>query len=246
MGRIRTTLDKPTRAEEVTRALRDLIVAGELKPRERLQEQMLAERLGVSRTPVHESLKTLAGEGLVVYEPHCGFMVRDLDTSDVVHAFDVRMVLEGHAARTVAERGLDDDTAAVLERNLARSEAVLHGARWTERLQAEWFTLNWQFHDAILARAANPYLTRAVTQVRNLPKIYDQALGWHLRQDLVRLYRREQSQQALADHRAVFQALVARQPERAEFLLRDHIFCNREAMLRNFEERVQARRDAGG
>lgn len=242
MGRIRTTLDKPTRAESVTRALRDLIVGGELKPRERLQEQMLAERLGVSRTPVHESLKTLAAEGLVVYEPHCGFMVRELDASDVVHAFDVRMVLEGHAARVVAERGLDDETATVLERNLARSEQVLHGARWNDRLQAEWFTLNWQFHDAILARAANPYLARAVNQVRHLPKIYDQALGWHLRADLVRLYRREQSQQALADHRAVFQALASRQPERAEFLLRDHIFCNREAMLRNFEQRVKAQR----
>jgi len=237
MGRVRTTLDKPTRTQAVTQAIRRLIVDGELVPGARLQEQMLADRLKVSRTPVHDSLKTLTEEGLVAYEPHCGFVVRSLDASDVVHAFDARMVLEGHAARMVATMGLDDAAIALIERNLSRSEEVLYGKNWGERSQNEWFQLNWQFHDAILARAANPFLTRAVVQLRHIPRIYDQTHRIHTRADLARLYRREQSQQALTHHRAVFQALQNQQPDRAEFLLRDHIFINREEMIGNFKVR---------
>ena len=237
MGRIRTTVGKPTRTQTVTDRIRRQIIEGELEPGSRLQEQMLAGRLDVSRTPVHEALKVLAEEGLVRYEPHCGFMVCSLDVSDVVHAFDTRMVLEGHAARTVAEKGLDDATSALIERNFARCEAVLHGRVWNGQRQEEWFHLNWQFHDAILARASNPYLTRTVVQLRHIPRIYDQTHRVHTRNELAKLYRREQSQRALEHHRAVYQALRDRQPERAEFLLRDHIFINREEMIRNFEER---------
>jgi len=237
MGRVRTTLDKPTRTQEVTQAIRRIIVEGEFAPGMRLQEQMLADRLQVSRTPVHESLKTLADEGLVAYEPHCGFVVRSLDASDVMHAFDMRMVLEGHAARTVALKGLDGATVELIERNFVRSEQVLYGKVWNDARQDEWFHLNWQFHDAILARAANPFLTRSVVQLRHIPRIYDQTHRVHSRAELARLYRREQSQKALEHHRAIFQALANQQPERAEFLLRDHIFVNREEMIRNFEER---------
>jgi GntR family transcriptional regulator of vanillate catabolism len=234
MGRVRTTLDKPTRAQAVTAALRALIVDGKLEPGERLQEQRLADRLDVSRTPVHESLKTLAEEGLVAYEPHCGFSVRLPDPADVTNAFDVRMVLEGFAAGVVARRGLDDDSLRLLEHNLERAHEVLHGARWNATLQRQWFELNWQFHDVILASADNPHLTRTVVPLRHIPHMIDRRHRLHTRDDLAKLFRREQSQKALADHVAVFDALVKRQPDRAEFLLRDHIFRNREDMVGNF------------
>ena len=242
MGRIRTTLDKPTRTQAVTEAIRRLIVDGDLAPGSRLQGQMLADRLSVSRTPVQESLKALADEGLVCYEPHCGFTVRSLDASDVEHAFDTRMVLEGHAARTVATMGLDDATVALVERNFIRCEEVLHGSKWNDALQDEWFRLNWQFHDANLARAANPFLTRTVMQLRQIPRIYSQTHRVHTRAELVKLYRREQSQKALAHHKGIFEALLNRQPERAEFLLRDHIFINRDEMVGNFRVSTAARR----
>lgn len=239
MGRVRTTLNKPTRARSAVDALRALILDGDLAPGERLQEQMLAEKLGTSRTPVKTALTTLAGEGLLFHEPHCGYVVRQFDIQDVIRATDVRMVLEGLAARSVASRSLDETTEIALRANLLRSRDVLFDANWNENSQKEWFRLNREFHDLILARADNPYLTNLVRQVRVIPIVYDHVRS-HDVGDLRRLYRREQSQQALVDHTAIFEALIQRQAERAEFLLKDHVFKNREDMIRNFEDVVRS------
>jgi GntR family transcriptional regulator of vanillate catabolism len=235
MVRVRTTLNKPTRAKSAVDALRALILEGEFSPGDRLQEQMLADRLQVSRTPVHAALSTLALEGLIVHEPHCGFVVRKFELKDVTRAIDVRIVLEGLAAKCVATLGLDEQTRTLLLKNLEESERTLHGRSWNHRMHHRWFNLNRQFHDAILSRAENPYLTNAVAQVRAIPSVYDHTALNLAHGDLSKLYRREQSQQALLDHRGIFEALDQQQVERAEFLLKDHIFKNRAAMIKNFQ-----------
>ncbi len=235
MSRIRTAINKPTRSKSAVNALRAMVLAGEFSPGDRLQENMLAERLGTSRTPVHSALTTLATEGLIIYEPHCGYVVRKFDINDVIRAIDVRMVLEGLAAKTVATLGLNEASRNTLRDNLELSQHVLHERTWDDEAQREWFKLNRQFHDAILAAADNPYLTNLVVQVRAIPNVFDHTRRHLEHGDLSKLYRREQSQQALLDHRAIVDALQQRQVERAEFLLKDHIFKNRLAMLKNFE-----------
>lgn len=226
---------KPTRSKSAVDALRAMILDGELSPGERLQEQMLAKRLGTSRTPVHSALTTLAAEGLVAHEPHCGYVVRQFNINDVIRAIDVRMVLEGLAAKYVAKGGLSDYARFVLRENLEKSHTVLFVDEWTELSQRKWFDLNRQFHDTILAEADNPYLTNLVVQIRAIPNVYDHSRRHLEHGDLSKLYRREQSQKALMDHREILRALEKQQVERAEFLLKDHIFKNREDMLENFE-----------
>src|SRR5262249_19611471 len=85
--------------------LRELILRGELAPGERVGEAALAERLGVSRTAIRQALALLAQEGLLQAADTRGYFVRSFSAQEVLDAIDVRGVLEGLAARVVAERG---------------------------------------------------------------------------------------------------------------------------------------------
>ena len=82
-----------------------MILRGDLAPGERLAELALAERLGVSRTPIRQALPALAREGLLAAAGRRGYVVRSFSPQDVVDAIETRGLLEGLAARRVAERG---------------------------------------------------------------------------------------------------------------------------------------------
>ncbi|MDI3500468.1 MAG: hypothetical protein PWP22_239, partial [Thermoanaerobacter sp.] len=84
--------------------MKDAIITGKLKPGERLMEVQLAEKLGVSRTPVREAIRKLELEGLVVMVPRKGAYVADLDAKDLLNVLEVRSSLEGLAASLAAER----------------------------------------------------------------------------------------------------------------------------------------------
>ena len=113
---------------------------------------MLADRLGVSRTPIVDALTALHKEGLLEYAPHRGYAVKPFGLSDLMDAFDVRMTLEGLACRVVAERGLSAEDMTILERNLAETEMLLFGPEWSHAIQDEWMRLNYVFHDLFFGR----------------------------------------------------------------------------------------------
>src|SRR6059058_5442414 len=96
----------PSRTVAVLDAIKHAILAGELKPGQALVETDLAEVLGVSKTPVREALKTLAGAGLVSMNPYKGAAVRVVDDEQARHVYDARLLLEPEAlARAVRLRG---------------------------------------------------------------------------------------------------------------------------------------------
>src|SRR5574340_1117707 len=97
-------LDSPSLRERVYRALRDALVAGELAPGERLRDQELAARLGVSRTPVREALQRLEDEGLVETAPRALTRVTPLAAVAAREAFPVVAALHALAARHGAPR----------------------------------------------------------------------------------------------------------------------------------------------
>src|SRR5205814_4834499 len=82
-----------------------MILRGELAPGQRLAELTLAERLGVSRTPIRQALPALAREGLLASAGRRGYVVRSFSPEDVLDAIETRGLLEGMVARRVAERG---------------------------------------------------------------------------------------------------------------------------------------------
>jgi DNA-binding GntR family transcriptional regulator len=133
--------------------LRALILAGDLTPGSRLAQAELAERLGVSRTPVREALRRLAGEGLVEFHANRGFWTADLGLEAVLRRLEVRLLLEPGIAALAAERHVNEDVDE-LERAITREaeagDAV--GAHDASR----------EFHILLARATANPELERTI------------------------------------------------------------------------------------
>ena len=226
-----------TRTQSVAKAVRAMIIAGEYQAGERLQVQRLADRLGVSRTPVAEALVALNREGLVEYETHRGYGVKRFDIQSLLDAFDVRIVLEGLAARVVAERGLSPQTNEAIIRNIASTEATLAGPDWTATEQEAWRVLNLDFHDLLLGETGNGFLTEGVMRTRSMPPIFDTSYD-RMADEVWPWLDLTFSRQALGDHKRLFSAIGAGQASRAENMMREHIFASREKFRVIVEQRL--------
>ena len=142
------------RGQFVYGEVRDDIRSGRLLPGDRLRETEIAERMGVSRTPVREALKRLESDGLVSFGQPRGLTVTELSQSEILDLYAMREVLEGAAARFAAER------ASPLE--VASLKQILEQHKETTSA-AEVAAANRQLHDAIVAAAHNMYLQRVMT-----------------------------------------------------------------------------------
>ena len=227
-----------TRAQSTTDAVRTLILGGEFEPGARLRAQTLADRLGVSRTPVVDALAALQAEGLLEYEARRGYGLKRFDLQMLLDAYDVRLTLEGLSCRIVADRGLDETTTEALGRNLAESERLVFGASWTSEDRSAWWRLNEQFHDLILEAANNPYLTAGVMNTRLVRAIYDRAFKDIAPEDVLRRFHQSESQQSVRDHLRIVEALKARQSRRADNMMQEHILANREVGRRKLQELI--------
>lgn len=234
-----------TRALSVTETLRNRIFDGGFPPGTHLMELPLAQDLGVSRTPVRDALTRLADEGLLVYQPNRGFVVRRFESKDVFDAFSLRATLEGMGCRLVGERGLDERARTRLEGLLEQQRSVLYGQAWEPALALAWQDLNLDFHYALLELADNPWLTEAVRRARQLPIIFDSKSRPHDHEALMLLYRRDHSRQALDEHRRIVEALVRRETSRAEAMMREHILTNRDVLLREMRKAFAEVRSSG-
>jgi DNA-binding GntR family transcriptional regulator len=138
--------------------LRLAIRSQELKPGDRLREADLAERLGVSRTPVREALKRLEADGLTQVAPPRGFVVTELTHRRVMELYAMREVLAGVAARFAAEQ------AAPMEIQTLQELVAQQGAA---KEPAEAARLNDRLREAITSAAHNEFLTRAASSLND-------------------------------------------------------------------------------
>ncbi|MFD9072122.1 GntR family transcriptional regulator [Streptomyces lasiicapitis] len=146
----------PSRTQFVLEAIKHRILAGQLPPGTPLVETDLAGFFGVSKTPVREALKTLAGTGLVVMSQYKGATVREVDADMAREVYDVRLLLEPEALRRSVRRGAPlESAAAALERAAAAPDA------------AERSLANRDFHRALYADCGNPLLTRTLDGLRD-------------------------------------------------------------------------------
>ena len=142
-----------SRAVETAYAkIRRAIITGELRSGDMLQEAKLAERIGVSRTPVREALTRLSTEGLVVLERYRRGYVAHFSSKDVEEIFRLRAILEAHAASRAATRISDADIAR-LEALETEMEEVFDRLGWHAHLE-RFDALNSEFH-MLVARAAD-------------------------------------------------------------------------------------------
>jgi DNA-binding GntR family transcriptional regulator len=117
-------------SQTILRGVRDLILDGQLAPGERIRQERLAERYGVSRIPVREALRLLENEGLVTLVPHSGARVARLDFDECMELYRLREALEPLLMEEVARRATADDVARFEARMLRVEAAVGEPRTW--------------------------------------------------------------------------------------------------------------------
>jgi GntR family transcriptional regulator, vanillate catabolism transcriptional regulator len=224
---------------KATLGLRELVFSGEIAPGDRLPEVELAERVGVSRTPLRMALQTLAHEGLLAALSGGGFVVRAFSRADVSDAIELRGVLEGTAARFAAERLQDPGVLAPLVDAATALDEVVHniGNQQEEEL-GRYVTLNNAFHDGLVELAGSAHLSRTLANVKALP--FAMPSGAILASHAVLRQSREIFVVAQHQHRQLIESIRERQGTRAEEIAREHARLSRlnlDLVLENQEAR---------
>ncbi len=190
--------------EQVAERLRQEIFARELQPGSWIDELRLAQAWGISRTPLREALKVLATEGLVTMKLRRGAYVTEMSQQDVAEVYHLLSVLESDAAAEVALKASDEQLAALHQLHQQLEQAI------DERTQ--FFALNEAFHMQVLEVAGNRWRTQIVTDLRKVMK-----LNRHLS-----LFKQGRLAESLDEHRRLMQALLARDAQAAQQLVREH------------------------
>jgi GntR family transcriptional regulator of vanillate catabolism len=203
----------------VVATLRQRIVSGQLPAGERLAEIPVAEALGVSRTPVRLAFRALAQEGLLELAGKRGYVVRRFSDADVRTAIEVRGLLEGLAARHLAERGLPPAVREVLAQCIADGEALLAKGHLVPDDVAGWSALNQRFHGALIQAHESHVIADAIARNNHLPFASADSIALD-REALPAEYQKLRVAQL--QHRLVFEALVQGESARVEQLMREH------------------------
>ena len=222
------------RSLSVMDRVREAILGGVVSAGERLNEVQLSRTLSVSRTPVRAALQALAGEGLLDYAPNRGFTVREFPLPAIVDAYDIRAALEGVAVRFAAERGLGPQEKEIIERALAAGDKLLERGSFEAGDLTIYRDINGDFHDGLLAAARNRMLSEMIRICHHVPVSSSRNIVVFEYHDVRRRHD---------DHHRIFEAVVAREPWRAEMLMREHVASIKTSLVGYLSER---RRDAPG
>lgn len=190
--------------QDVAERLRQQIFARTLEPGSWIDEQKLALEFGISRTPMREALKVLAVEGLVTMKVRRGAYVTEMSSDDVTQVYHLLGLLESDAASDVAMNASEAELAEL---------AALHERLEKQVRQREaFFAANERFHMRLLEIAGNRWRQQIVADLRKVMK-----LNRHHS-----LFKQGRLLESLAEHRAVVEALNARDAKRARALTQAH------------------------
>lgn len=204
----------------VFKTLREAILKGDLAPGERLMEIKLANQLGVSRTPIREAIRKLELEGLVVMVPRKGAEVAKITEKDLRDVLEVRASLEELAISLACER-ITDEKIVELKDALEQFRTVIKGKDVTKIAQ-----MDVAFHDVIFESTQNARLVQMVNNLR------EQMYRYRLE------YLKDFSTHSRLDeeHVKIFEAVSARDIERATALIREHIYNQEVTVVKNIQE----------
>ncbi len=199
-----TDLSSSTLGNTTYERLREMILNGTLSAGTALQEKKLAEKLGVSRTPVREAIMRLMVEGLVLRSAGITPVVRRLSVDDFIEILHVRRLLEVEAAGRAAEAGGSEELRAIRTRIQAYADGVVPSAD-------EHVAVDDRLHDTIASLAGSRLLSELIGDLRQKTKIFDMGRV------------PERFQPGVAEHLEIIDAVLARDPERAQNAMRVHI-----------------------
>lgn len=208
-------------AEAAADLIRQAILDGTLPPGQRLTEERLAKDLKISRTPVREALRVLTAEGLVASTPYHGSAVREYAADDLDDIYQLRALLEGHGARRAAQR-IDAEGLQKLQASCDRLVALGDA---TEENVPDIVGENLYFHMTILEISGSDRLTDMVRKVIELPLVY-KAYHW---------YSPDQKRLSEHAHRQLVPVLAAHDADRAELIMRGHVYDGRDVLLAHIQ-----------
>jgi GntR family transcriptional regulator, vanillate catabolism transcriptional regulator len=207
--------------------IREMILQGELTPGQRVREVELAKKLGVSRTPVRESLPILAREGVLTQLDTRGFVVRAFTPREIMDGIDVRGVLEGLAARMLAEQGPSRQLLQALRECIRKGDEILAKGRLMETDEARYGEMNRQFHSLIVEGSGSKVIAEAIAHNDRIPFAAAHAIAFD-RFDLPRTY--DMLRYAHRQHHAILQALENKEGTRVAALMFEHAYGIRESI----------------
>jgi GntR family transcriptional regulator of vanillate catabolism len=199
--------------------IREMILRGTLTPGQRVAEAPLAERLGMSRTPVRQALPLLAQEGLLLEHETRGFVVRAFTEADIVDSIDLRGILEGYAVRRLAERGASKSLIRELRACLDDGDALLRKRRVDESAEGQYAEFNAQFHQLLVQAADSQILSQAIERNGRIPFAGAQAVAF-VKTNFEQMY--DMFYYAHRQHHGIVEALEAGESARVEALMREH------------------------
>lgn len=222
-------LTRKRATDEVYESLREAILTRYFKPGERLQVDEIAEKLGVSLTPVRHAVQQLANEGLIEIKPRSGTFVATLSIEDIEATFEVRIALECLAAEKAIER--------IRPNELARIEDLIESLRQQvtdEETLRKHEKANSELHQLLIDAAGN----------KRLAEIYN-GLNAHL--TIARIHAAERNQPSAADfgkrfqieqaeHEEIVAALKARDVVRMQTALRAHIARAKSSLMNAWQQ----------
>ena len=198
------TLTPKALYEEVAEQLRQRIFRRELEPGSWIDELKIAEEFGISRTPLREALKVLAAEGLVTMKVRRGAYVTEMSEKDLRDVYHLLSLLESDAAGVVAERATPEQ-----QQTLRDLHAELESAAGNREA---FFSVNERFHMALLDMADNRWRSQMVADLRKVMK-----LNRHNS-----LFKQGRIEDSLREHRAILDAMLARDAEGTRRAMQAH------------------------
>ncbi len=208
--------------------LRGLITQGELSAGDKVPEQQLCERFGVSRTPMREALKVLASEGVLQLLPNRGAIVARISEEEIEELFPIMAALEAVAGEFACQRATNRDIARVRKLHDEMIAYYRNGA------ESAYLSHNREIHRTIFDIAGNPTLSAFYQQI--LTRI-------HCFRFVVRKSPEHWSS-AVAEHEEIIAALEARNGARLAGLLRDHVTGTTVRIAQAAVERAGLQKDA--
>jgi DNA-binding GntR family transcriptional regulator len=214
----------PTLSDQAYRALREEITTGQLKPGQRVTERALAQHLGVSPTPVREALQRLEQERLIERDAVRAIRVAEPSVTKLYELTLIEVALRGVAARLAAERATDHEVARIVEA-CDRAEALADGDTWTESRIRDVLVITRGFHQMINEAAHNQTLLDMISTATAFDWAFRLRWSADSHPDVASVHH------SLQQHRAVANAIQARDGKAAEEAMRRHSASRADAYL---------------
>lgn len=203
----------------VFNTLRQAIIKGDLKPGERLLEIQLADKLGVSRTPVREAIRKLELEGLVTMMPRRGATVSGITRKHLQDVLEIRRALEELAMELACQRMTEEQRA-----ELIKYEESLEAKKDSDNA-FELSDIDEKFHEQIYQATNNPRLIQMLANLRE--QMYRYRLEY--------MKVKDKRTRLIAEHKHIIDALESRDSETGRKSIREHIASQEDAILRTLE-----------